>query len=340
MYKVLLTGFGQDLCYQEEEKALFAGLAEVVVLNNISRKELLAAVSDVDAILTDTERIDEEVFSAAPKLKIVSEYGVGIDNIDTKSASAHGVFVCNVPHVYTENVAEHAAALILSCSRCILPASESVKKDGAWDSALLEPKMIRGKTLGLIGFGRIGMALLRQMSGFGVKTVVYDPYIPDKAFEGMDIYRAELDKLLEISDIVSIHVPKTPETINLIGYDQFRRMKKGVILINVSRGGIIDEDALLWALDERIVFSAGLDVMRDEPNIGQSALRRHPRVIITPHIGWKSESAARDIEIECAKNVVSFLRDGVPINVCNKDLLNKYKGIGEKNAISHKCSKG
>lgn len=323
MYKVLITGFGSDLCYQDEEIAAMEGLAEVYVRNGISRAELLDLVKDVDAIMTDTEIIDEEVYEAAKNLKIISEYGVGVDNIDLDGATRHNVYVCNVPHVYTQDVAEHAAALIMAVSRCLFPAAEQVKKKSIWDSAPLQPKSLRRKTLGLIGCGKIGMALLKMLSGLGMDFLVYDPYINKEITDEIGAKLVGLDELLRCSNIISIHVPKTPETNHMISKDLFLKMKPGVILINVSRGGIIDEDALVWALEEGIVFAAGIDVMENEPDIAGSVLKDDPRVLVTPHIAWKSENSARNIELENVKNVISFLRDGRPVNICNKGILKR-----------------
>lgn len=322
MYKVLLTGFGKDMCHQDKVIEAFKGIAEVYVYNEIeSRDELLKLVPDMDAIITDTERIDEEVISAAKKLKIISELGVGVDNIDLESATKHGVYVCNVPNVSTRDVAEHAAALILAACRCVYAGIKGVKEEGLWDSALMHPKRLSGKKLGLIGCGRIGKTLVKFLSGFDLEIMVYDPYLADDTSHELNIQRVNLDELLHKSDIISLHLPKTTETENMISYQQFHLMKKGVIIINVSRGGIINEDALLWALNEGIVYTAGLDVLENEPYISDNKLVQHPRALITPHIGWKSEISPLEIQLEGAMNVIHYLRDGVLRNVCNEELM-------------------
>ena len=323
MHNVLITGFGPDLRWQADEITLLNGIANVRVLNPLSRNALLDAVRDVDAIMTDVTRIDETVFKAAKNLKIVSEYGVGVDNIDLESATRHHVCVCNVPDVYTGNVAEHTLMLMMACARRMLPAMKTVKADGVWSSEEINPIRLAGKRLGLIGCGRIGLAFLKKCIGLELETVVCDPYLAKDGLNGVCARLISLDELIATCDMISIHAPLTKETRGLLNRKLFAHMKRGAVIINVSRGGIIDEHDLLWALDAGIVSAAGLDVVEGEPNIEQCPLKSHPNVIITPHMGWKSETAGREIELGCAENVRIFFAEGQIRNLCNRAVLSK-----------------
>ena len=314
-FHVLIAGFGDDLCCQQEEIRMFEGLASVTVSQSPSREELLALVAEADAIQTDFCKIDAEVFAAAKRLKIVSEYGVGIDNIDLAAAKSHGVVVCNVPGVYTRAVAEHTAALILASTREICAANASVHETHAWNSALFHPQKLERKVLGLIGCGQIGKTLLHVLSGFDLEYCVYDPYLSPGAAKACGAALVTMDELCARADVISIHIPHTEQTHHIIDGAFLAAVKPGVVLVNVSRGGVIDEAALCSALASGIVGAAALDVVEGEPDVESNALLQQKNVILTPHMGWKSEDAAYRVETACANNVIRFLRDGDSINV-------------------------
>lgn len=321
MYKVLITGLTAEYDFHDKEMEIMGDQVQAIRKLELSRAELLDLVSDVDAIMTDTEKIDKEVFDAAPNLKIVVEYGVGIDNIDLNEATRRGIYVCNVPEVYSLDVAEHAAALILACTRELFPSEKDVAQNGVWDNTQFSPLRLTGKTLGLIGCGRIGRNLLNLLRGFSMNYLVHDPYLPLEVIEQAGASSVDLDTLLSTSDVISIHVPKLPSTTHLLNRETLNKMKPGAVLVNVSRGGIIDEEALAEALDSGHIFAAGLDVMEGEPNIENALLRNHPRAFITPHLAWKSENAVLNVQIGAAENIRSFFMDKKPINVCNRSLL-------------------
>ena len=321
MYKVLITEFPDEQQYKDEEKAKLSDIAEVIVVQHPERSELLRLVEDVDVIMTDFGRIDREVFAHAKKLRHITVYGVGYDSVDVACATEHKVVVSNSPEVYTREVAEMAVTLTLAAAKFLCEAVAEVKTKALWHSAPFPCLKLYGKTLGVIGCGRIGSAFVQRMRGFEMRTLINDPYIPVEKIHNLGGEPADLQTLLAESDIISVHTPLNGETRGLLGEAQFAAMKPGVIVVNVSRGGIINDRALAKAMQEGKVLAAGVDVLEGEPNIAASPLLPLPRMNITPHIAWKSEVAAYGVEMQCVRNVRAFLVDNAPLYVVNPEVL-------------------
>ncbi len=321
MYKVLITEFPDEQQYKEEEKAGLADIAEVVVVQHPSREELLRLVEDADVIMTDFGRIDREVFDRAKKLKHITVYGVGYDSVDVACATERGVVVSNSPEVYTREVAEMAVALTLAAAKYLCEAVADVKGKAVWRSAPFPCLKLYGKTLGVIGCGRIGSAFLQRMRGFEMRMLVNDPYIPVERILATGGEPADFATLIAQSDVISVHTPLTEETRGLLSEAEFAAMKPGTIVINVSRGGIINDQALAKAIHDGKVLAAGVDVLEGEPQIAASPLLPLPRMNITPHIAWKSEIAAYEVEMQCVRNVRAFLVDREPLYVVNPEVL-------------------
>lgn len=317
MYKILITGFPDEQQYKEEERAKLSDIAEVIIVQHPDREELLRLVEDVDVIMTDFGVIDREVFSRAKKLKHITVYGVGYDSVDVDCATEHGVVVSNSPEVYTREVAEMAVTLTLAAAKYLCEAVADVKGNAVWHSAPFPCQKLYDKTLGVIGCGRIGTAFLQRMRGFEMRALVNDPYIPIEKITATGGIPTDFTTLIRESDIISVHTPLNAETRGLLGEREFDAMKDGVIVINVSRGGIIDDKALARAMRSGKVLAAGVDVLEGEPNIAASPLLPLPRMNITPHVAWKSEVAAYGVEMQCVKNVRSFLVDNAPLYVVN-----------------------
>jgi len=303
-------------------------VAEVVVNTTITPDELLDAIKDFDAIVVRSRtKVTREVIEAAPRLKIIARAGVGVDNVDVKAATERGIMVINAPESTSITVAEHSIGLMLALARKISIADRSVK-DGKWEKNRFMGIELNGKTLGIIGMGRIGSQVVVRTKAFGMDILVYDPYISREAAEEMGVTVTDLETLLRESDIVTIHVPLTPETRHLISDDEFKLMKETAFIVNCARGGIIDEDALYRALKDGEIAGAALDVFEEEPPEG-SPLLELENVVLTPHIGASTAEAQRDAAIIVANEIKTVFQGGAPRNVLNMPVMDSetYKSL-------------
>jgi D-3-phosphoglycerate dehydrogenase len=270
--------------------------------NGADRAELLAAIADVDAILVrSATKVDEEALGAARRLKVVARAGVGLDNIDVRTATQNGVMVVNAPTSNIVSAAELAVALMLAAARNIAPASAALK-NGEWKRSRYTGIELYEKTLGIVGLGRIGVLVAQRLSAFGMKVIAYDPYVQAGRAAQMGVRLVSLEELLEQADFMSVHLPKTPETIGLIGEEELARVRPNLVLVNAARGGIVDEHALYVAVKEGRVAAAGLDVFAREP-CTDSPLFELENVVATPHLGASTEEAQEKAGIAVAKSV-------------------------------------
>lgn len=280
-----------DKLAQSTVEALGDGV-EVRWVDGPDRPALLAAVPDADALLVrSATTVDAEVLAAGTKLKIVARAGVGLDNVDVKAATARGVLVVNAPTSNIHSAAEHAVTLLLSTARQI-PAADASLKAHTWKRSSFNGTEIFGKTVGVVGLGRIGQLFAQRLAAFGTHIVAYDPYVSAARAAQLGIELLTLDELLGRADFISVHLPKTPETAGLIGKEALAKTKPGVIIVNAARGGLIDEAALADAILSGHVRGAGLDVFSTEP-CTDSPLFELDQVVVTPHLG-ASTSEAQD----------------------------------------------
>jgi D-3-phosphoglycerate dehydrogenase len=281
-----------------------------------SPKDLTADLADADAILVrSATKVDAALIAAAPKLRIVARAGVGVDNVDVDAASARGILVVNAAGASSISVAEHACALMLALARGV-PAADKAMKAGKWDKKNLLGTEIRGKTLGIAGFGRIGQEVAQRARAFGMHVITHDPFISADLAGRSGVQLVSLDELCGSADYISLHLPATNETRHLFDDRRFAACKPGLRLINTARGELVDEAALKRAIDAGIVAGAGLDVFENEPPTDWS-LAQLPQVIATPHIAASTEEAQELVGIETAKTVRNFLRDGIVRNAVN-----------------------
>ncbi|MFZ0324893.1 MAG: phosphoglycerate dehydrogenase [Actinomycetes bacterium] len=275
---------------------------EIRHCNGADRAELLAGIGDVDAILVrSATQVDAEALGAARRLKVVARAGVGLDNVDVKAATQAGVMVVNAPTSNIVSAAELAVALLLAAARNIAPANAALK-NGQWKRSQYSGTEVYGKTVGVVGLGRIGVLAAQRLLAFGTTVIAYDPYVQPARAAQMGVRLVELDDLLRESDFITVHLPKTPETLGLIGDEQLRIVKPGVIIVNAARGGIVDEAALDRALTDGRVAAAGLDVYAKEP-CTDSPLFAHEHVVATPHLGASTEEAQEKAGIAVARSV-------------------------------------
>jgi D-3-phosphoglycerate dehydrogenase len=271
-------------------------------VDGADRAALLPALADADAVLIRSATlIDEEALAAAPRLKVVARAGIGLDNVDVPAATARGVMVVNAPQSNIVSAAEQAVALLLACARNIAPANEALKQ-GKWQRSKWTGVEVADKTVGVVGLGRIGVLFAQRMSAFGTRLIAYDPYISPARAAQIGVKLVTLDELLRESDFISIHLPKTPETVGLIGKEQLATCKPSVRIINAARGGLVDEQALADALASGQVAGAGIDVFATEP-CTDSPLFAFDSVVVSPHLGASTHEAQDKAGIAVARSV-------------------------------------
>jgi len=286
----------------ESTVAALGDAVEVRWVDGPDRPKLLAAVADADALLVrSATTVDAEVIAAAPKLKIVARAGVGLDNVDVDAATAAGVLVVNAPTSNVHSAAEHALALMLSAARQI-PAADATLREHTWKRSKFNGTEIFGKTVGVVGLGRIGQLVAQRLAAFGTYVIAYDPYVPPARAAQLGIELMSLDDLLPRADFISVHLPKTQETAGLLGKEALARTKPGVIIVNAARGGLIDEAALADAIKSGHVRGAGLDVFSTEP-CTDSPLFELPEVVVTPHLGASTTEAQDRAGTDVAESV-------------------------------------
>ncbi|MDQ0743705.1 D-3-phosphoglycerate dehydrogenase [Clavibacter sp. B3I6] len=275
---------------------------DVRSVDGTDRPALLAALADADAVLVrSATRIDAEAIAAAPRLQVVARAGVGLDNVDIKAATTAGVMVVNAPTSNVISAAELAIGHILSLARFIPDASASLKQ-GLWKRSSFTGVELYEKTIGIVGLGRIGTLVAQRLAGFGATLVAYDPYVTPARAQQLGVQLLPLDELMRVSDFITIHIPKTPDTTGLISTEQFALAKTSLRIVNASRGGIIDEDALYTALKSKRIAGAGLDVFVSEPPTG-SPLLGLDNIIVTPHLGASTDEAQEKAGVSVARSV-------------------------------------
>ena len=275
---------------------------EIVSCDGADRSQLLPAIADVDAILVrSATQVDAEAIAAAKRLKVIARAGVGLDNVDVKAATQAGVMVVNAPTSNIVSAAELAVALLLASARNVVPASEALHR-GEWKRSKYTGVEVADKVVGIVGLGRIGILVAQRLSAFGVKLIAYDPYVQPARAAQLGVRMVTLDELLEQSDFITVHLPKTPETIGLIGDAELHKVKPTVHIVNAARGGIVDEAALYAALVDKRVAGAGLDVYAKEP-CTDSPLFTLENVVALPHLGASTDEAQEKAGIAVAKSV-------------------------------------
>ncbi len=310
---------------------------EVVASSKLSNAELLDTITDFDGLaIRSSTTVTPELLDAATRLKVVGRAGIGVDNVDVKACSAKGVVVMNTPFGNAITTAEHAMAMMLALARHIPQANASTQA-GKWEKSKFMGIELTGKQLGLIGAGNIGSIVAQKALGYGLRVSAYDPFLTEERADQLGIDKLELDELLIQSDIISLHVPKTPDTTNIINANALNKMKKGSLLINCARGGLVDELALKAALQNGHLRGAALDVYEQEP-AKENTLFGLPNVICTPHLGASTAEAQEKVAIQIAEQISNFLLEGAITNALNAPSLSAeetkqlkpYLDLGEK----------
>jgi D-3-phosphoglycerate dehydrogenase / 2-oxoglutarate reductase len=282
------------------------------------------ALGTADAVIAVThDEWTADLFASMPRCRIFVSPGVGLDLIDLDAASRLGIAVVNQPECCSDEVADHTFALILACVRKVVWIGDRVRA-GMWDRVLFEPMhRLRGRRLGIVGFGRVGRGVAQRAAGFGLRTVAYDPYVDQSFADDLAVELVALDRLMAESDIIANTAPLTGETRRLLGERQFGLVRPGTIFTNTSRGTIVDEAALLAALHDGRIAAAGLDVLTVEPPAPANPLVSHPRVIVTPHAAGYSDEVVHDLQRLAVEEIVNVLRGGRPTDLgwANRSML-------------------
>jgi D-3-phosphoglycerate dehydrogenase / 2-oxoglutarate reductase len=286
---------------------------EIRMAKSSSAEDIVAVARDADAVLVTYAKLPGDLLHQLRRCKAIGRFGLGVDNIDIKAAAALGITVTYVPDYCLHEVSDHAMALILALARKVV-LSNTVVQAGRWEMPAVAPlHRIAGQTLGLLGFGNIPRQVAPKAMAFGMKVVAYDPYVAEQSVRGLGVELVSLDRLLEISDVISVHAPLTPQTRGLLDAAAFGKMKKGAYLVNTARGPLIDEAALIAALDSGHLGGAALDVVAAEPLAPDSKLLHRPNVILTPHTAFYSVEALEELQTKCASDVARVLTGEKPV---------------------------
>lgn len=301
-----------------EKKLIENSGAEFFAVQCTSEEDVIKKCSDAYALINQYAPISSYVMKSLPNLRIVSRYGVGVNTIDVKAATELGIAVTNVPDANIEEVSDHALSLLLCLHRKIKVLNKAIN-DGEWSYKPAVPiRRLKGMNLGLLSFGHIAQKLAQKTQGLGLRVMVYDPYVSEGILEEMGVMPVALHTLFAESDFISIHTPLNQETFHMIGEKELKSMKKTAYLINTSRGPIIDEKALIKAIHEGWIAGAALDVLEQEPLVGDHPLKNLNNVILTPHSAWYTEDALLETRTKAATNIVEFLSGDQPKYWLNK----------------------
>jgi D-3-phosphoglycerate dehydrogenase len=310
---------------------------DVDIKTGLAPRELEAIIAQYDAlVIRSATRVTEEILEAGKKLKVVGRAGIGLDNVDIPAATQRGIVVMNTPTGNVVTTAEHAIAMMMALTRNIPQGTLSLKA-GRWDKKKLQGREVFNKTLGVIGFGKIGSIVADLAKGLRMRVVVYDPFVVPRQIEKAGFENVTLDELYQRADYISVHVPKLKETTGLLNKAAFAKMKDGVMIMNCARGGIVNEDDLQEAVQSGKVAGAALDVFENEPP-GACRLFELDRIICTPHLGASTQEAQTNVAVAVARQIIDYLLNGTIVNAVNVpsvtgELLKKigpYMAVGDR----------
>lgn len=288
----------------------------VDIQTDLNETELAEIIPNYEGLIVRSQtQVTSNIIAAAPNLKVIARAGVGVDNIDVEAATKHGVIVINAPDGNTISATEHSMAMILSMARNVPQAHQSLK-NGKWDRKAYRGTELYNKTLGVIGAGRIGIGVAKRAQSFGMNILAFDPYLSEDKAKELNVTRATVDEIAEQADFVTVHTPLTPKTRGIVDKAFFEKAKPTLQIINVARGGIIDEDALVEALDTDQIQGAAIDVFESGPAT-ESPLVAHDKIIVTPHLGASTVEAQEKVAVSVANEIIDIFEHGNIVNAIN-----------------------
>lgn len=318
--KVVITDYQYDNVDTERRIVEDAGF-ELLDYQVKTPGALIPLVKDADAIITQYADIDRQVIESLEHCKMIIKYGIGVNNIDCRAAGEKGIYVCNVPDYGVHEVSDQAVTMILCLGKKLEPLQEDLRR-GKWGYGGIVPvKRFTECRAGLIGFGRIPQMVCRKLQAFGMEILVYDPFVDDAVIEAAGASRASVEEICRNADFISVHCPLTEETRHMIGEKEFAMMKPECCIVNTARGGVVDEQALIGALNEGRIAGAGVDVFEEEPVSVYHPLLHMENVIATPHSAWYSETAITTLQRKAAEEVVNVLQGNEPFHCVNRQYL-------------------
>lgn len=321
-FKVVVTDYEYDTFVPEEQVLNKLGI-KLTFAQCKTEDEVVEACKDADALINQYAPISRKVIENLENCKVISRYGVGFNTIDIDAATEKGIIVGNVTDYCLDEVSDHAMALLLSSVRKVTLMNNAVK-NGNWDFKIAVPIFrLRGRTLGLVGFGNIPQTVAKKAQAFGINVIAYDPFVPEAVAKDMDVKLVSLDELCEQSDYISVHTPLNQHTQGMISHDQFNKMKQEAFIINTARGPVIDEKALIQALQEGKIAGAGLDVLEIEPVEQENPLLKMDNVILNPHSAFYSVEAEAELKRKTAENVADVLSGYYPTYLVNRAVKEK-----------------
>ncbi|MBC5747761.1 C-terminal binding protein [Dysosmobacter sp. NSJ-60] len=319
---ILDQQFLSDKEHEQLKNAFTSAGHEILFREWKTSQEVIDGARDADAIILMAVQITREVIEALPNLKVISRCGIGYDNVDWRAATEHGVVVCNVPDHCIYEVACHTFTMLLALERQLIPFMQRAREGGYANGKEIKCHRVKGQTLGILGYGRIGRELAPMALGVGMKVLAYDPYVKEPDRPGVTM-AASMDEVLRNADAVSIHLHLNAETAHMISMPQLRMMKKSAFLLNASRGGVVNTEDLMEALKTGEIAGAGLDVIENEPLRTDHEIFHMPQVIFTPHVGMYTEEAMEDMYNKLSAQALDVLAGRWPNNVVNPEVREK-----------------
>jgi len=317
-FKVVMTD-DRHKTYEEEKKVLLSIDTDIIIANCTTAQDVINNCKDADGIMVNLAPMPAEVINQLERCKVISRYGVGYDNVDVAACTQKGIYLANVPDYCAEEVSDQALALLMACARKVARRDAQVRA-GQWNIGKADPiYRLAGKTFTFLGFGMIGRTLYRKIKGFNFSRIlIYDPFIDAETIKSLGAEKVEWDEALKNADYISVHIPMNDKTRGIINASAFSLMKPTAIIVNTSRGPVIDEKALIDALTKGQINSAGLDVHCKEPLDKDSPFMRIENCVLTDHVGWYSEEAMSELKRKVAENVKDVLLSGKPKYPVNK----------------------
>ena len=317
--KVVVTDY--EYASLREERTVFEHMdVEFVAVQCVTEDDVINAAKDAVGIINQYAPITRRVIEQLDQCKVISRYGIGVDTVDVPAATERGIIVSNVTDYCWDEVSDHAMAMLLACARKVVELNQAVKA-GKWDYKIGVPiYRLRGRVLGLVGLGNIPQYVAKKAQAFGLTVVAYDPFVSPKAAESLGVQLLSLEEVCQLSDFVSVHTPLNEHTKGMISTPQFEAMKKEAFLINTARGPIVDEQALLKALEQGDIAGAGLDVVEQEPIPKNHPLLQRDNVILNPHVSWYSEESQSELKRKTAENVAMVLAGKLPRFIVNRNV--------------------
>jgi len=319
-FKVVVTDLGYP-SYDSEREQVEAVDGQLVLAECKTAEEVAEATRDADGVLNRAAPVTAAVIKQMERCKVIARYGIGVDNVDVEAATHKGIVVANVPGYCVEEVSDHALALMLSAWRKVVSHDKAVRQ-GAWDISFRDPVYrLKGRTLGLLGLGAIARRLVEKVAGFGFRIIAHDPYVSADDPAKLGVKLVDLDTLFRESDLLSLHAPATPETQHIVNKERLAQMKETAVLVNTSRGPLIDEGALAQALKAKRIAAAALDVYEQEPPARSGELFQLDNVVVTDHAAWYSEDSLAELQRRTAAAVCAILSGRRPESVVNPEAL-------------------